>query len=72
MIVYTCLLPSICRVVASKNNDYAVGDMVINSGGWCTHLIADSSTEGLGKLHSSVPAGMESTALGVLGMPGYV
>ena len=45
--------------------------MVANGAGWCTHLIADSSTQRLAKLDESVPAGKESTALGVLGMPGY-
>ena len=64
------LLYPYSRVVASKNSDYAVGDMVASGGGWCTHFIADSSTKSLGKLDASVPAGKESTALGVLGMPG--
>lgn len=45
--------------------------MVANGAGWCTHLIADGSTQRLAKLDASVPAGKESTALGVLGMPGY-
>lgn len=45
--------------------------MVANGGGWCSHFIADGSTQGLAKLDASVPAGKESTALGVLGMPGY-
>ena len=59
-------------VIASKCEDYAIGDLVVNSGGWCTHIIANSSTKGLAKLHSSVPPEKSSTGLGVFGMPGYV
>ena len=59
------------RVVASKSKDYAIGDMVLNSGGWCTHIIATSSTQGLAKLDVSIPADKSSIGLGVLGMPGY-
>lgn len=58
------------RVTASKNKDYNVGDLVINSGGWCSHVIADSSTERIGKLDASIPPEKSSLALGVLGMPG--
>ena len=61
-----------CRVIASKNKDYAVGDMVISAEGWCTHLIVNSSTQSLAKLDVSIPADKPSTALGVLGMPGYI
>lgn len=66
----TMIGAQVARVIASKNGDYAIGDMVANGGGWCTHLIADSSTKTLARLDASVPAGKESTALGVLGMPG--
>ena len=45
--------------------------MVICRGGWSTHMIAGSSTEGIGKLNESIQADNASTALGVLGMPGY-
>ena len=63
-------LTTLHRVTASKNKDYAVGDLVINSEGWCTHAILDSSNKRFGKLDVSIPPEKSSLALGVLGMPG--
>ena len=49
------------RVIASKNSGYAVGDVVVSGGGWCTHFIADSSTQRLGKVDKSVWKGIHCT-----------
>jgi len=54
------------EVVASNNDKFAIGDIVLAHTGWQTHAISNGA--GLRKLDpSSAPI---STALGVLGMPG--
>src|SRR3954453_22022735 len=54
------------EVVASSNDKFAIGDIVLAHTGWQTHAISNGA--GLRKLDpSSAPI---STALGVLGMPG--
>ena len=58
---------TVCEVVASEHADYAVGDMVLSYSGWQSHALSDGS--GLRKLDPSVVP--VSTALGVLGMPGF-
>ena len=69
----TCL--SFFRVIESKHADYAVGDLVHGFFGWCSHSISngDPSTHihRLYKLDSKSTLS-PSTALGILGMPGYV
>jgi NADPH-dependent curcumin reductase len=54
------------EVVASRNPNFAVGDIVMGSGGWQDYAVANGS--GLRKLN--LAAAPVSTALGVLGMPG--
>jgi NADPH-dependent curcumin reductase len=54
------------EIVASKNPKFAVGDVMLGSGGWQDYVLSNGI--GLRKLH---PAGAPvTTALGVLGMPG--
>jgi len=58
---------TVCVVEESRNPDFATGDMVLSYSGWQTHAISDG--RGLRTLDpSAVPV---STALGVLGMPGF-
>jgi NADPH-dependent curcumin reductase len=54
------------EIVASKNPKFAVGDIVIGSGGWQDYAVSNGT--GLRKLDPAVAP--VSTALGVLGMPG--
>jgi NADPH-dependent curcumin reductase CurA len=54
------------EVVASNNDKYAVGDIVLAHTGWQTHALSKGA--GLRKLDPAVAP--VSTALGVLGMPG--
>ena len=57
----------IAEIITSNHPDYAVGDIVLAPTGWRTHVA--SSGAGLRKLDSaSAPV---TTALGVLGMPGF-
>lgn len=55
------------EVVASRHKDFAVGDMVLSHSGWQTYAVADASV--LRKLDPD--AAPLTTALGVLGMPGF-
>jgi len=57
---------TVSEVVASNNDKYRAGDIVLSRAGWQTHLISDGS--GLRKLDPQVAP--VQTALGVLGMPG--
>jgi NADPH-dependent curcumin reductase len=54
------------EVVASKNQKFAVGDIVLGSGGWQDYALSNGI--GLRKLDPAVAP--VTTALGVLGMPG--
>src|SRR6202453_4963968 len=57
----------IAEIITSNHPDYAVGDTVLAQTGWRTHLA--SSGAGLRRLDSaSAPV---TTALGILGMPGF-
>jgi NADPH-dependent curcumin reductase CurA len=58
---------TVCVVEESRHPDYAVGDVVLSYSGWRTHALSDGS--GLRRLDPSVVP--VSTALGVLGMPGF-
>src|SRR6476661_5517672 len=58
---------TVCVVEESRHPEYAPGDMVLSYSGWQTHAISDGS--GLRRLDPSVVP--VSTALGVLGMPGF-
>ena len=58
---------TVCVVEESRHPEYAAGDMVLSYSGWQTHAISDGS--GLRRLDPSVVP--VSTALGVLGMPGF-
>lgn len=58
---------TVCVVEESRNPDWETGDLVLSYSGWQTHAISDG--RGLRRLDpSAVPV---STALGVLGMPGF-
>ena len=58
---------TVCCVEESRNEAFAVGDLVLSYSGWQTHAVSDG--RGLRRLDpSAVPV---STALGVLGMPGF-
>ena len=58
---------TVCEVVESRNAQFAVGDFVLSYSGWQSHALSDG--RGLRKLDPSrAPI---STALGVLGMPGF-
>lgn len=55
------------EVMASQNDRFAVGDIVVGAFGWASAAISDG--EGVQKLNAAeAPL---STALGVLGMPGH-
>lgn len=58
---------TVCVVEESRNPEWTAGDMVLSYSGWQTHVISDGS--GLRKLDPSVVP--VSTALGVMGMPGF-
>jgi len=58
---------TVAVVEESRHAGFAVGDVVLSHSGWQTHAL--SSGEGLVKLDPAVAP--PSTALGVLGMPGF-
>src|SRR4029434_718302 len=58
---------TVAEVIDSRRPDFAAGDMVLSHSGWQTHAL--SNGEGLRKLDPA--AAPVSTALGVLGMPGF-
>ena len=58
---------TVAEVIDSRHHDFAVGDIVLSYSGWQTHAL--SNGEGLRKLDPT--AAPVSTALGVLGMPGF-
>ncbi len=58
---------TVCVVEESRNPSYDVGDVVLSYSGWQTRAVSDG--RGLRKLDPSVAP--ISTALGVLGMPGF-
>ena len=58
---------TVCEVVESRSDRRAVGDLVLSYSGWQTHAVADArATRRL-----DPDAAPVSTALGVLGMPGF-
>jgi NADPH-dependent curcumin reductase CurA len=58
---------TVARVLKSRNPDFAEGEFVLSHSGWQSHAISDGV--GLRKLDPDVAP--LSTALGVLGMPGF-
>jgi NADPH-dependent curcumin reductase CurA len=58
---------SVAKVIASDRLGYAVGDTVVAPTGWRTHWVSDG--RGLRKLDPTLAP--VTTALGVLGMPGF-
>ena len=64
------------RVIQSKSSSYAVGDLIVGRLGWRTHtIVSDSDKKTLTetvtrKLDPELHKDRESTAVGVLGMPG--
>ena len=58
---------TVARVIASRHAQYAVGDIVLSHSGWQRYALSDGL--GLRKLDPAVAP--PSTALGVLGMPGF-
>jgi NADPH-dependent curcumin reductase CurA len=58
---------TVCQVESSRHPDWAEGDWALSYSGWQSHVLSDGS--GLRRLDpSTAPV---STALGVLGMPGF-
>ena len=72
--MYSCTY----RVIQSKNKDFSVGDLVVGMLGWRTHSIVTPDRDNTNlftqvhKLDLALYMDRESTALGVLGMPGCV
>ncbi|MDB5369759.1 MAG: putative oxidoreductase YncB [Roseomonas sp.] len=58
---------TVSRVLESRHPGFAPGDIVLSHSGWQSHAVADA--KGLHKLDPG--AAPVSTALGVLGMPGF-
>src|ERR1700731_717579 len=58
---------SVATVIASQHPGYSEGDMVLAMTGWRTHALSDRAD--LRKLDPAVAP--VTTALGVLGMPGF-
>jgi NADPH-dependent curcumin reductase CurA len=58
---------TVAEVIASNNDHYAVGDIVLSHSGWQSYAISDG--KGLTRLDPKLAP--ISTALGVLGMPGF-
>ena len=58
---------NVSEVIASEHPAYAIGDIVLSSAGWRTHVASDGA--GLRKLDPTL--GPLSTYLGVLGTPGF-
>ncbi len=58
---------TVCEVLASRHPDYHPGETVLSYSGWQTHALSDGT--GLRRLDPSVAP--VTTALGVLGMPGF-
>jgi hypothetical protein len=58
---------TVAQVLESRHPDFAAGDVVLSHSGWQTHAVADGKT--LRKLDPA--AAPVTTALGVLGMPGF-
>lgn len=58
---------TVCEVLESRHPDFAAGDLVLSYSGWQTHALSDG--RGVRKLDPAVAP--VSTALGVLGMPGF-
>jgi len=58
---------TVAEVVASNDPAFKAGDLVLSHSGWQTHAVA--KTQGLRKLNPDIAP--ISTALGVLGMPGF-
>ncbi|MQA63191.1 MAG: zinc-binding dehydrogenase [Actinophytocola sp.] len=58
---------TVCEVIESRNPRFAAGELVLSYSGWQSHAVSDG--RGLRKLdpgHAPI-----STAVGVLGMPGF-
>ncbi len=58
---------TVCEVVETRNDRFSVGDLVLSYSGWQTYAVSDG--RGLRRLDPE--AAPVSTALGVLGMPGF-
>ncbi|MYZ43962.1 NADP-dependent oxidoreductase [Schauerella aestuarii] len=58
---------TVCEVIESRHPKFAVGDIVLSHSGWQTYAVSDG--KGLRKIDPQ--AAPISTALGVLGMPGF-
>lgn len=58
---------TVARVLASKHPDYTTGDIVLSHSGWQRYALSDG--ENVRKLDPALAP--ISTALGVLGMPGF-
>jgi NADPH-dependent curcumin reductase CurA len=60
---------AVAEVIESKNKDYKPGDVLLINTGWQTHFI--SNGKNVRKLEHGEKGAPVSTALGILGMPGF-
>jgi NADPH-dependent curcumin reductase CurA len=58
---------TVARVVTSKAEGYATGDILVGYGGWQDYALFDASDRAVMRVDASLPL---STAVGVRGMPG--
>ncbi len=58
---------TVARVQQSNHTDFAAGDLVVSNSGWQDYAISD----GCGLFRVDANIAQPSTALGVLGMPGF-
>jgi len=58
---------TVCEVLESRCSGFSAGDLVVAHSGWQTHAVAD----GQAVRRAEVGSAPISTALGVLGMPGF-
>ena len=58
---------AVCRVMESQHPDFAVGDWVLANSGWQDYYVSD----GAGLMPLGTHLEHPSSALGVLGMPGF-
>lgn len=58
---------TVCEVIESRDPGFAPGDTVVAPTGWCTHAVLPSASVRAVQSHGA-PV---TTALGVLGMPGF-
>ncbi|MBX5174605.1 NADP-dependent oxidoreductase [Rhizobium sp. NZLR1b] len=58
---------TVCEVIQSRSHSFKAGEVVRAMTGWCTHAVVDATKV----KHVETHGAPVSTALGVLGMPGF-